>query len=104
MSKEGVVSFVEKALSNQAFQSQLKENPEAALNQFDLTDGEREAIRSGSEEDLKAMGLDTRLSKTVFFGLGGGESGGEGGGEGGDAGGGGEGGDAGGGDGADGDF
>ena len=84
MSKEGVVSFVEKALSDAAFQSQLKADPDKAMGQFDLTDDERTAIRSGSEEELKALGLDRRLSKTAFFGLGGEGGGDADGGDGGD--------------------
>ena len=68
MSKEGVVSFVEKAINDEAFQAELKENPEAALSQFDLTEEEKSAIKSGSEEELKALGLDERLSKMTPFG------------------------------------
>ncbi len=69
MSKEGVASFIEKVLMDEAMQGKLKTEPEAVLSQFDLTAEERTAVTSGSEEQLKALGLDQRLSK---LGLGGG--------------------------------
>ena len=72
MSREGVVDFIEKVLNDQSFQAQLKTDPEKALSQFDLTDEEKAAVKNGSEEELKSLGLDVRLSKTSFFGLEGG--------------------------------
>ena len=68
MSKEGVVALIEKALSDEAFKAQLKANSKEALSQFDLTEEEIKAIAGGSEEQLKALGLDERLSKSVFGG------------------------------------
>ena len=58
-----MVSFIEKALNDEAFKSELKSDPGKAMNQFDLTEDERTAIQSGSEDELKALGLDERLSK-----------------------------------------
>ena len=63
MSKEGVVAFIEKAIGDEGFQTQLKADPAKVLSEFDLTEEEKEAIRSGGEEKLKALGLDERLSK-----------------------------------------
>ncbi len=63
MSKEGVVDFIEKALNDKAFQAQLKANADKALRQFDLSESEIAAIKSGSDEELKALGLDERLTK-----------------------------------------
>ena len=64
MSKEGVVALIEKVLSDETFKAEMKANPDKALSDFDLTEDEKTAIRSGSEEQLKALGLDERLSKT----------------------------------------
>ena len=63
MSKEAVVAFVEKALNDESFQAQLKSDLPKALGQFDLTEEEQQAIKSGGEDNLKALGLDERLSK-----------------------------------------
>lgn len=68
MSVEGVAAFLEKALNDEAFQAQLKEDPDRALGEFDLTDSEIDAIKSGGEEELQALGVDERLSKLAFFG------------------------------------
>jgi hypothetical protein len=68
MSKEGVASLIEKALSDEGFQAELKADPQKALGQFELTEDEIKAITSGSEDQLKALGLDERLSKSFFGG------------------------------------
>ena len=67
MSKEGVVAFIERAISDEAFQAQLKSEPDKTLGRFDLTQDEINAIKSGSEEELKALRLDARLSKMSFW-------------------------------------
>ena len=69
MSKEAVVDFIEKVLNDEGFQAQLKSDPDKVLGQFDLTTEEVAAIRSGSEEELKALGLDARLTKFGGGGL-----------------------------------
>ena len=77
MSTEGVVEFIDRVLNDESFQAQLKAEPEKALSQFDLTNEEIAAIKSGGDERLKSLGLDARLSKMSFFGGGfGGEIGG----------------------------
>ena len=63
MSTEGVVAFIEKALGDETFQAQLKADPDKVLGQFDLSEAEIAAIKSGGEEELKNLGLDERLSK-----------------------------------------
>ena len=67
MSKEGVVAFLDKILNDESFQAKLKADPGTALSDFDLTAEEIEAIRSGSQEQLEALGLDARLSKYGWF-------------------------------------
>ena len=68
MSTEGVAAFLEKALNDESFQAQLRKDPDNALGEFDLTDNEIEAIKSGGEEELQSLGVDERLSKLSFFG------------------------------------
>jgi len=63
MSMEGVSAFVERALNDERFQAELKTDPNKALGQFDLSPDEIAAIKSGSEEELQALGLDARLTK-----------------------------------------
>ncbi len=62
-----MVAFLDKILNDESFQAKLKAEPETALSEFDLTEDEITAIRSGSEEQLEALGLDARLSKYGFF-------------------------------------
>ena len=63
MSKEGVVAFIEKAIGDESFQAELKAGPGKAMAQFDLTEEEQQAIKDGGEDELKALGLDERLTK-----------------------------------------
>ena len=62
-----MVAFLDKILNDESFQAKLKAEPETALSEFDLTEDEITAIRSGSEDQLEALGLDARLSKYGFF-------------------------------------
>ena len=43
--------------------AQLKAEPDVALCQFDLTDEEIAAIKTGGQDQLRNLGLDERLSK-----------------------------------------
>lgn len=63
MSREGLVALVDKVLSDEAFLARLKADPDHVLGQFDLNEEERAAIKSGDHEELRALGLDERLSK-----------------------------------------
>lgn len=49
MSKEGVVSFIEMTLNDGIFLTRWAADPEGVLSQFDLTDWEKAAIKSGGE-------------------------------------------------------
>ena len=63
MSGKGVVDFIERALTDEYFLAQLKADPDKAMSEYDMTERERAAIKSGSEEEVKALGVDERLSK-----------------------------------------
>ncbi|MGH2452361.1 MAG: Os1348 family NHLP clan protein [bacterium] len=65
MSREGVVSFVTRAMEDEAFRAQLKANPDATLAQFDLTAEEIAAIKSADPTKLEHLGVDERVTKTT---------------------------------------
>ena len=67
MSSTAVAAFLERALTDEAFQAELRVDPHEVMTQFDLTYEERAAILSGSAEDVRDLGLDERLSK--FMGI-----------------------------------
>ena len=63
MSKAGVLAFIERAIDDESFRAQLKADPDMVLAKFDLNEDEISAIMNGGQEELKALGLDVRLSK-----------------------------------------
>ena len=65
MSKAAVESVFQKAMSDESFRTELKQNPESALSGYDLTSEERAAIASGSAVKIKALGVDERITKSV---------------------------------------
>ena len=65
MSSAGVAVFLERALTDEAFQARLNVDPHEVMTQFDLTEDEKAAILSGSAEEVRDLGLDERLSKFV---------------------------------------
>jgi hypothetical protein len=67
MSKAGVEALVQKAMSDENFRKQLKENPNAALAGYDLTAEERAAIASGNSAKLRELGVDERITKSAIF-------------------------------------
>lgn len=67
MSKAGVEALVQKAMADEHFRKQLKENPDAALRGYDLTPEEATAIKTGDSAKLKALGVDERISKVAFI-------------------------------------
>ena len=73
MSKSGVEALVKKAMSDETFRKQIKDNPEVALAGYDLTPEEKAAIKSGNAAKLRELGVDERITKSVWQDLGGGE-------------------------------
>jgi RecB family endonuclease NucS len=65
MSKAGVEALVQKAMADENFRKQIKENPDAALAGYDLTAEERAAITSGNAAKLRELGVDERITKSV---------------------------------------
>jgi hypothetical protein len=67
MSKSGLEALAQKAMSDESFRRQLKENPEAALAGYDLTAEEKAAIKSGNAAKLRELGVDERITKSAIF-------------------------------------
>jgi hypothetical protein len=61
MSKRGVELVLMRALGDGDFRTELREHPDRALAQFDLTDEERQAILGGDKNVLLDFGIDKRL-------------------------------------------
>ena len=66
MSKAGLDSLVQKAMADESFRKQIKENPDAALVGYDLTAEEKAAIKSGNAAKLRELGVDERITKSAF--------------------------------------
>ena len=66
MSKAGVEKVVT-AMADEAFRRKVKETPEAALAGYDLTPEEKAAIKSGDTAKLRELGVDERITKSVFI-------------------------------------
>ena len=66
MSKAGVEALVKKAMSDESFRKQIKDNPDTALAGYDLTPEEKAAIKSGNAAKLREFGVDERITKSVW--------------------------------------
>lgn len=73
MSKAGVEALVKKAMSDESFRKQIKDNPDVALAGYDLSPEEKAAIKSGNAAKLRELGVDERITKSVWQDFGGGE-------------------------------
>ena len=67
MAHEDVVKVVERATTDPAFRAHLQRQPEAALAGYDLTVEERGAIMSADPNQLSAIGVDSRMTKSFTF-------------------------------------
>jgi hypothetical protein len=63
MSKESLEQVIDRAASDATFAARLRSEPDAALAGFDLTEQEKQALRSGDPAQLQAAGVDERKSK-----------------------------------------
>ena len=61
------ITLQQKAVGDEAFRRQIKENPEAALAGYDLTADEKAAIKSGDAARLRALGVDERITKSTLW-------------------------------------
>jgi len=62
MSREGVTQVLTKAAEDPDFKQRAQQDP-SLLDQYDLTDEEKEALRNRDHESLEAMGVDQRQTK-----------------------------------------
>jgi hypothetical protein len=67
MSKAGVEALAQKAMSDESFRQQIKNNPDAALAGYDLTAEEKAAIKSGNTAKLRELGVDERITKSAWL-------------------------------------
>jgi hypothetical protein len=58
--------LVKKALADEKFRQQIKDNPDVALAGYDLTADEKAAIKSGNAAKLREFGVDERITKSVW--------------------------------------
>ncbi len=66
VSKAGLQQVVS-AMADETFRRRVKENPDSALASYDLTADEKAAIKSGNTAKLHELGVDERVTKSVFF-------------------------------------
>lgn len=67
MSSSAVAEFIERALNDSRFQDTLMADPEAAMNEYDLSLEEQNAVMDGCKDVFESLELDKRLSKYGFF-------------------------------------
>ncbi len=57
MSVEAMIEVIERVSTDAEFSLQVRTNPDAVLLNFDLTDDELAALKSGNRRALRALGL-----------------------------------------------
>lgn len=67
MSLQTVIEVIDRAVDDREFCELLVKDPEHALESYDLTPEERQAVLTGSGEDVQALGLDRRASKWELY-------------------------------------
>jgi hypothetical protein len=67
MSLKGLEEILERGAREPGFSATIKSNP-AVLDQYDLTAEERQAILSGDETRLESLGMEERVTKSLFRG------------------------------------
>ena len=70
MSQEAVSQIIGRAVTDNEFRQLLFSNPEQALQGYDLTDDEKEALEDLKQEDLEDFStkLDSRITKRAWRG------------------------------------
>lgn len=63
MPSAAFLQLFERAFTDEAFVQRLQTEHERALDEFDLTDDEREALLSLDPTRVEALGVDERISK-----------------------------------------
>jgi len=69
MSEDHVAQIIGRAVTDSAFREELFTNPEAALQSYDLSDDEKQALMQVKKEDLEDFGgkLDKRITKSKMW-------------------------------------
>jgi len=65
LSKQAMMAVLDRAAKDQRFNWQMMTQPEVALDQFDLAEAEREALKGGDRDQLVACGLDERIAAWI---------------------------------------
>jgi hypothetical protein len=70
MSQDAVSQIIGRAVTDAEFRQLLFSNPEQALQGYDLTDEEKEALENLEQEDLEDFStkLDARITKRAWRG------------------------------------
>jgi len=69
MSEDHVAQIIGRAVTDSQFREQLFSNPAAALQPYDLSDDEKQALMQVKKEDLEDFGgkLDKRITKSKLW-------------------------------------
>jgi len=67
MSLQGIEQVLERGAREPDFSSKIKADPRL-LDAYDLTELERGALLSGDQDQLEALGMEDRVTKTLFRG------------------------------------
>ena len=70
MSQDAVSQIIGRAVTDPEFRKTLFSNPEQALEDYNLTDDEKEALKNLKQEDLEDFStkLDSRITKRAWRG------------------------------------
>jgi hypothetical protein len=63
MPSQDLEKMVERAMSDEAFAAKLQTDIEGAMAEYNLSDEEKQALRSRDPAQLQSLGLDERISK-----------------------------------------
>jgi hypothetical protein len=62
---QALMAVLDRAAKDYRFNWRMMEQPDEAMAEYDLTEFEREALKSGEREMLISVGLDERISAWV---------------------------------------
>jgi hypothetical protein len=65
MSMQAMMAVLDRAAKDYRFNWRMIEAPDEALAEYNLTDAEREALKSGERDMLISVGLDERITAWV---------------------------------------
>ena len=65
MTMQAMMAVLDRAAKDYRFNWRMIEMPDAALADYDLTDFERAALKSGDRDSLISVGLDERITAWV---------------------------------------